>query len=198
MIKVGLTGGIGSGKSIVASIFEMLGVPVFYADHEAKVLMESNQELREGIIKLLGNNAFSDNKLNRGYIAARVFSDPDMLVKLNEIVHPAVHRYFLKWTESFAGIPYVVEEAAILFESGANNYFDYSILVTSPESLRIERVMKRDKVNEENVKARMKNQFPEDKNLSMADFIINNDKDSMILPQILELHERLLSLCRVN
>jgi dephospho-CoA kinase len=198
MIKVGLTGGIGSGKSIVASIFEMLGVPVFYADHEAKVLMESNQELREGIIKLLGNNAFSDNKLNRGYIAAKVFSDPDMLVKLNEIVHPAVHRYFLKWTESFAGIPYVVEEAAILFESGANNYFDYSILVTSPESLRIERVMKRDKVNEENVKARMKNQFPEDKNLSMADFIINNDKDSMILPQILELHERLLSLCRVN
>lgn len=198
MIKIGLTGGIGSGKSIVARIFEILGAPVFYADNEAKVLMESNQEIRDGIYKLFGEKAFLKKELNREYIANIVFNDPGKLKKLNAIVHPFVHSCFIKWTEKYTGIPYVIEETAILFESGANKFIDYSVIIISPEPVRIERVMKRDKVNEEQVLLRMKNQFSEEKNLSMADFFINNDKDSMILPQILELHERLLSFCRKN
>ena len=198
MIKVGLTGGIGSGKSIVAKIFEILGVPVFYADKEAKLLMVSHQGIREEISKLFGNQVYKEKELNREYIAEIVFKDPGLLEKLNAIVHPVVHQHFLKWVVSFSGNPYIMEEAAILFESGANISFDYSILVTSPESLRIQRVMKRDKISEEKVKERMNNQFPEEKKLSLADFVINNDIDSMILPQILELHERLLSLCLKN
>jgi dephospho-CoA kinase len=198
MIKVGLTGGIGSGKSTVARIFEMLGAPVFYADKEAKVLMASNQEIRSAIFKLLGDHAFSDNSLNREFIADKVFNDPALLEKLNAFVHPVIHQHFLKWADNFTGDIYILEEAAILFESGANIYFDYTILVTSPEPLRSERVMRRDNVNEEKVKGRMKNQFPEKKNLLMADFVIKNDEDSMILLQVLELHERLLSLCRKN
>lgn len=198
MIKVGLTGGIGSGKSIVAKIFEILGVPVFYADKEAKLLMVSHQGIREEISKLFGNQVYKEKELNREYIAEIVFKDPGLLEKLNAIVHPVVHQHFLKWVVSFSGNPYIMEEAAILFESGANTSFDYSILVTSPESLRIQRVMKRDKISEEKVKERMNNQFPEEKKLSLADFVINNDIDSMILPQVLELHERLLSLCLKN
>jgi dephospho-CoA kinase len=198
MIKVGLTGGIGSGKSTVARIFETLGVPVFYADSEAKALMVSNQEVIKVISVLFGDQAYAEKELNREYIAGRAFNDPVLLEKLNATVHPLIHRHFLKWAENFSGNPFILEEAAILFESGANNYFDYSILVTAPESLRIERVMKRDKVSEEKVKGRMKNQYSEEKNLSLADFVIKNVGDSMILPQVLELHQRLLTLCRKN
>lgn len=198
MIKVGLTGGIGSGKSLVARMFEILGVPVFYADKEAKLQMVSNQEIREKVSKLFGNQAYKEKELNREFIAEIAFNNPGLLEKLNEAVHPVVHQHFLKWADTLSGNAYIIEEAAILFESGANTYFDYSILVTSPESLRIVRVMNRDKVGEEKVRERMKNQFTEEKKLSLADFVIDNDIDSMVLPQVLDLHERLLSLCLKN
>ena len=143
-IKLGLTGGIGSGKTLVCQIFEKLGVPVYYADTEARNLMCTDPELKAGITEMFGKEAFGKEGLNREYIAGIVFGDRNKLDRLNRMVHPLVRKDFNRWAELQDKVPYVIEEAAILFESGAHTAMDYTVLVHAPEELRIRRVVERD------------------------------------------------------
>jgi dephospho-CoA kinase len=161
MIKIGITGGIGSGKTIVCSIFEKLGVPVFYADTVAKEIMVTDPVLREGIINTFGKDSYeASGKLNNKYIANIVFNDQQELAKLNGLVHPAVFRAFDSWQQSIsADVPYALKEAALLFESGSYQMCDKSILVTAPAEVRIQRVMERDEVTRAQVEARMDKQL---------------------------------------
>lgn len=194
MLKVGLTGGIGSGKTIVAEIFMKFGVPVFFADSEAKKLMVSDPVVRAGILSLLGDDAYSEDQLNTKYIAGKVFNNELLLRQLNSIVHPAVYKRFLEWAKGYSDKDYVLHEAAVLLESGAKKHFDYIVIVTAPEPERIRRVMDRDKVSEEQVRERMKNQYNEEERLAMSDYIIENNNSKLIIPQILDLHHKLVSL----
>jgi dephospho-CoA kinase len=191
MIKVGVTGGIGSGKSYVSKVFEQMGIPVFYADIVAKNITTSSVDVIQEIKNEFGNEAYNDQVLNRVYLAKIVFKDPEKLEKLNKIIHPAVKTEFVKWCNSFPHKPYVIEEAAILFESGSYKQMDRTIVVSAPEALRIKRVTKRDKLSEQEVHNRMKNQWPTEKIEGLADFIINNDGKHLLLPQIIEIDKTL-------
>jgi len=168
---VGLTGGIGSGKTTVAQYFRDLGVPVYIADERAKHLMQHDLEVRKCIVDLLGTEAYENERLNRTYIASRVFADKNLLQKLNAIVHPAVAADFSKWLSEQA-TPYVIKESALLVETGDYKSCDWVILVTAPEAERIKRVMKRDKVAADAVKARIANQLPDQDKQKYADYII--------------------------
>jgi dephospho-CoA kinase len=192
MLKVGLTGGIGSGKTLVCCVLEKLGVPVYYADLEARRLMNSNTELKTGILRLFGEEAYSEEGLNRAHLAKSVFGDEKQLSRLNALVHPAVRDDFNNWAESQSRSFYVVEEAAILFESGASREMDLSVLVFAPEEIRIRRVMERDASTRKVVLERMKHQISEEEKKKLADFIITNDGTVMLLPQVIELHKRIL------
>jgi dephospho-CoA kinase len=193
MFQVGLTGGIGSGKSLVCSVLEKLGVPVYYADSQARMLMASDPELIRQIIELFGEEAYLANTLNRSYLARRVFGDAEMLSRLNALVHPAVRRDYSEWVMKQQDVPYVVEEAAILFESGAHRWLDRTVLVYAPEELRISRVMKRDGVDEELVRQRMRHQMDEEEKRNLADMVIMNDESEMLLPQIIEVHTKIFN-----
>ncbi|MDR2036666.1 MAG: dephospho-CoA kinase [Bacteroidales bacterium] len=197
MLTVGVTGGIGSGKTTVCEIFELLGVPVYYADIRAKELMNFDPELREGLKTLFGQEIYENELLNRKKLAEIIFNDKSMLEKVNGLVHPAVGRDFIRWRAAQTS-PYIIEEAAILFESNAASRFDKIVLVTAPEQLRIERVRQRDVVDAEAVRARMKNQWPEEKKIKLADFVINNDDKSMLLPQVMHIHQQLTDLAKVS
>lgn len=190
---VGLTGGIGSGKSTVAKMFKDLGVAVYIADKEAKELMHT-PKVTQQINNLLGESSYVDGVLNRPYIASRVFKDKDLLEKLNAIVHPVVKKHFKEWLKEQEGV-YVIKEAAILFENGGYKDCDKTILVTAPESLRINRVMQRDTVLEEDVRSRIKNQWPDSKKAKLADEIIKNSKGIEELSlQVEEIHSKLLKM----
>lgn len=194
MLKIGLTGGIGSGKSYIASIFEKLDIPVYYSDDRAKTLMEESPELAGQIMSLLGPKSYTNGAPDRKYIAGIVFANPDMLGKLNKIVHPAVESDF----ESFvnlqpSNVNYIIKEAAILFESGSYKNLDAAIYVKAPLDIRLKRVMARDNVTEEQVKARMENQWPAEKVEPLADFVIDNSGKLLILPQILAIDKKLRS-----
>lgn len=193
MSRWGLTGGIGSGKSLVCQILEKLGVPVYYADKEARRLMNTDEELRHRIIDRFGREAYEGNGLNREFLATQVFGDEESLTSLNELVHPAVRKDFSDWAETHREAPYVVEEAAILFESGADRFLDGSILVYAPEELRIQRVMLRDDVDEESVRRRMMHQMDEEEKKQRADHVIYNDGKELLLPQVLTIHNRILN-----
>ena len=194
-LKIGITGGIGSGKSIICKIFSELGVPVYNADEEAKKLVREHPEIKSEIIKTFGANTYSaSGELQRNILSELVFKDPELLKKLNLIVHPKVKQHFLDWANSFEDIPYVIKEAAIIFESGSYKHLDKVIMVTAPESLRIKRVLEREAISEEAIKARMKNQISEDEKIKRSDYIIYNDETQLVLPQILSLHEELLKL----
>lgn len=194
MIKIGITGGIGSGKSTVCKVFSVIGIPVFNADEEARRLMQEDKNLVEKIKKLFGEEAYQNEKLNRAKIAAMVFENKDLLQKLNALVHPAVGKEFIRWAAKQTNQPYIIKEAAILFESNAHKGLDYVIAISAPEKLRIERIMQRDGVSEEQVKQRMQNQWPERKKVQLADFVIVNDDKKMILPQIMRLHDIFMEL----
>ncbi len=194
MLKIGLTGGIGSGKTLVASVFQELGVPVYQADKEARRLMETEGNVIKGVKDLFGETAYEDGALNREYLAGKVFSDSNLLEQLNRIVHPAVRKDFDRWTRQYATRPYVVEEAAILFETGGNAMMDITVVVTAKASTRINRVMQRDRVTEEEVRQRMDRQMNDQEKQLLADFVIYNEIDSMILPQIVDLHNKFLKL----
>lgn len=194
MIKIGITGGIGSGKSTVCKVFKVLGIPVFNADEEARRLMQEDKNLVEKIKELFGEEAYLNNKLNRAKLAAMVFENKDLLQKLNAVVHPAVGKEFIRWAEKQTNQPYVIKEAAILFESNAHRGLDYVIAVSAPEKLRIERIMQRDGVSAEQVKQRMKNQWPERKKVQLADFVVVNDDKKMVLPQVMRLHDIFMEL----
>ncbi|WGK64885.1 dephospho-CoA kinase [Croceiramulus getboli] len=191
MMIVGLTGGIGSGKSTVASFFEALGIPVYVADTRAKYLMNQSAELKQEIIELLGEEAYKEELLDRPYVAARVFNDRDLLEQLNALVHPRVGTDFQSWAEQQKAA-YVIKEAAILFENGNYKACDYTILVTAPEDLRVERVMKRDQTTEEAVQARMAAQWPDEKKRVLADFIIENIDLESTKKRVVQIHENLL------
>jgi len=186
-IKVAVTGGIGSGKSMVCAVFSALGAPVYQADVEARRLMNKDAFLRKSLEDLLGPEAYSGDELNRAWVAGRIFSDPELVKKVNALVHPAVHRDFLRWAGQQL-FPYLIEEAALTFESGGAELFDYVVVVSAPEKLRIERVTSRDGSSEEQVRARMANQWSQEEKERKAHYVIINDNQTMILPQILALH----------
>jgi dephospho-CoA kinase len=191
MLKIGLTGGIGSGKSTVAKIFETLGIPVYYADEAAKRIMNEDEQLRQGIIKNFGEDAYIADTLNRSYISQQVFNNKEKLAVLNSLVHPATIRDSEEWMQRQT-TAYAVKEAALIFESNVNKYLDYVIGVTAPEELRIERTMNRDMISSEEVKSRIKNQMDENEKMSLCDFVIHNDGQQALLPQVLSLHHELV------
>lgn len=193
MLKVGLTGGIGSGKSTVAAIFEVLGIPVSFADQEARRVMNEDPELRQQIITHFGHEAYNGTTLNRSWLASRVFTHPDQLETLNSLVHPATMREGDRWMQSMAGkSPYVIREAALLFETRAAGYLDFIIGVSAPAALRIHRTMQRDGLTREEVVQRMRNQVDEEIKMMLCDTVIQNDGQQALLPQVLALHQRLL------
>ena len=189
VLRIGLTGGIGSGKSTVAKIFEVLGIPVYYADDAARVLMNTNEALKSNIKKFFGEESYSDNKVNRKYLASQIFTDADKLELLNSLVHPVTivdaETWMLRQTT-----PYVVKEAALLFEAGSAENLDYIIGVSAPRSLRIKRVMERDKITSEEVMKRIKRQVDDDIKMKLCDFVIQNDEHHAVIPQVLALHEK--------
>lgn len=191
MIKVGLTGGIGSGKSTIAKIFEVLGIPVYYADDAAKELMNTDTELKEALIKYFGEQTYQNSKLNRAYLAAVIFADKEKLNLLNSIIHPATIRNAARWIQEQTS-PYIIKEAALLFESGANKYLDYIIGVNAPQELRIKRVMVRDNVTREEVLQRLNRQMDENAKMKLCNCIIQNDEQEMVIPQVMKLHEKFL------
>lgn len=191
MIKVGLTGGIGSGKSIVARIFQVLGIPVYNSDEAARELMGSDQELIAALSDRFGASIYIDEKLDRKKLGSIVFNDPKALEDLNSLVHPAVRKAFAEWADQ-QNSPYVLMESAILAESGGHRNFDRMIVVSAPEELRIERVMKRDGMGEGIVRAWMRNQTSEEERLKIADHVIVNDDRQLVIPQVLAIHQQLL------
>jgi dephospho-CoA kinase len=190
---VGLTGGIGSGKTTVSKIFETLHIPVFYADDEAKKLYQSDEVLNNISEIVEENIKDAEGKLNRKKLASILFTDPEKLKKINAYIHPMVKIVFEDWISNFSSESmYVIREAAILIESGSYKDCDAIILVTAPEDLRIERVMNRDSVKKEDVIERIKNQMSEEEKEKYADFIINNDGENPLIQQVLKIHHQLI------
>jgi dephospho-CoA kinase len=195
MLKIGLTGNMGSGKTTVAKVFEILGIPVFYADDAAKKAMATDGILVKEIKAAFGEQAyFEDGSLNRKNIAAIVFNNDGELKKLNAIVHPATFRAFDVWVKDIKNVPYVLKEAALLFESNSYKMCDYSIMVQAPLEIRINRVMKRDGISRAEVESRNTHQFSEEKKTALSNYIIKNDDTELVIPQVLEMHHKFLSL----
>ena len=195
MLKIGLTGNIGSGKTTISKIFEVLGIPVFYADDAAKDVMVNDEILIDGIKSAFGKGAyFDDGSLNRKYIAAIVFNDSEQLIMLNSLVHPATFRTFDAWVKNISGVPYIVKEAALMFESDSYKLCDKTVMVLAPLETRIGRVMQRDKFTRDEIEKRNANQLSEEKKVQLADYLVNNDGSQLVIPQVLKLHEVFLSL----
>ncbi|MFT4980443.1 MAG: dephospho-CoA kinase [Bacteroidia bacterium] len=190
MKVVGITGGIGSGKTTCCQVFEELGVPVYYADLRAKLLMVENP-LRGKIVQAFGEKAYNGTLLNRTYLSEQVFNSKEKLSVLNGLVHPAVADDFEEWLEENKAADYVLKEAAILFETGADEHVDITVLVIAPQELRLERVMQRDGTSKEEVQQRMNNQWTQERKVKLADHIINNDGAQLLIPQALEFHKKL-------
>ncbi|MFQ3239737.1 MAG: dephospho-CoA kinase [Olleya marilimosa] len=188
---VGLTGGIGSGKTTVANYFKALNVPVYIADNEAKALMNRSKVIKRKLIKLFGDEAYVDNTLNKPFIASQIFSNQDLLKKMNAIVHPKVAKHFSNWVKK-QNVPYVISEVAIIFENGSQGKYDYIITVVAPEQTRLNRVIKRDNSSEAKVKAIMNNQWTDQQKTEHSDFVINNTdlKDTKL--QVENIHSKLL------
>lgn len=186
MKKIAITGGIGSGKSTVCKVFEQLGFPVFYSDVEAKNILTENELVKSQIIDLLGEEAYQNNELNRTYISGKIFNDISLKEKMNSIVHPSVRLAFENWATTQKS-KIVFNEAAILFETGAYKNFNSTILVTSPESLKIKRIIARDNCTEQEARLRIKNQWADEEKIKLADFVINNDESEPLLQQISDL-----------
>ncbi|MDT8412369.1 MAG: dephospho-CoA kinase [Vicingaceae bacterium] len=189
-IIIGLTGGIGSGKSTIAEIFTTLKIPVFNSDLEAKQLY-SHPEVKQQIITLFGNVYNDQNQLDKKTLANIVFNDEEKLQQLNSIIHPAVKKLFETWVSKNNHTAILIKEAAILIESGAAKQVDKIIVVTAPEKERIKRVMQRDNITEKEVIARMSKQLPEEKLIAHADVIIKNDNKQLVIPQVLEILKKL-------
>ena len=195
MLKIGITGNIGSGKTTVSKIFEVLGIPVFYADDEAKKVMVDDAILIAELKQAFGAQSyFEDGSLNRKHIASIVFNNEAELKKLNAIVHPAVFRAFDSWVPRFKNAPYVLKEAALLFESSSYKMCDKSIMVTAPLELRIDRVMLRDGFSRDEILNREARQFSEKKKLQLANYAVKNDNTELVIPQVLALHEQFIEL----
>lgn len=191
MLKIGLTGGIGSGKTTVANIFKVLGVPVFDADTVAKQVMENDLVLREQLIKQFGEASFQDGKLNRAYLASIVFKDPFQLALLNAMVHPITLQAAEDWMK-LQTAPYAIKEAALIFEAGAGAGLDMVIGVTAPTALRIQRVMHRDGISRQAVLERMDKQIDDSIKMRLCDYVIQNDNLHLLTTQVLDLHNHFM------
>ena len=185
--KIGITGNIGSGKSTVCRVFETLGIPVYYADAMAKKLIDSNSEIMSAYRRIFGNGIYIEGQLDRKRIADLIFEDKTLLAKIEGIVHPAVYKDFEQWSEK-QKTSVVMLEAAILFESGGNKFVDKVIFVSSPENLRIERVAKRDRLSEQEIRNRIKNQWSEEQKIPMSHYVIKCDERTPVIPQVLEIY----------
>ena len=190
MKRIGLTGNIGSGKTTVASCFEILGIAVFNADKQAKLLMNKDDNLKQSLIAEFGKEVYLDNELNRKYLSKLAFNDDLVLKRLNALVHPVVQEAFEKWSIQQSGA-YVIKEAAILFESNTYQSLDAIICISCPEEIRLKRILKRDDLSEKDVRQRMSHQWAEEKKISLSDYVITNDNSSFVMPQILSVHSAL-------
>jgi dephospho-CoA kinase len=198
MIKIGLTGSIGSGKSTVANVFRTLGAPVYIADIEAKKFLEE-PEVIDLIVALAGADILTpEGAINRRVLAEKVFGNPEKLEGLNAIIHPRVRTNFTRWVEQNADQPYVIQESAIIFESGFYTLFDLIIVVAAPEEERIQRVLRRDGFKREEVISRIENQWPEYLKIEKADFVIHNCDTDIVLPQVLKIHDELLNISKTR
>lgn len=190
---VGITGGIGSGKTTIATMFSELGIPVYIADVEAKKLTNSSKTIKKELIKILGEEAYNDKGLNRKYVANIIFNDNELLEKVNAIIHPQVAEHFKQWVAEQTS-SYCIKEAAILFENGSYKNCDYTILVTAPKETRIERILQRDDTTREEIHSRMDNQWPDEKKQQLADFTIENKDLKNTKKQVLKIHHHLLKI----
>ena len=189
MIKLGITGGIGSGKTTVCNIFEHLGIPVYNSDTKAKTIVEDETILIDAIKKEFGNKSYNENgKLNRQYISEIVFKDKIALNRLNALIHPAVIRDFNLWIRNYSDKPYVIKESALLFETGTYKNMDKIISVYAPLKMRIERIMKRNDFDRKKIEEIIKNQLPEEEKITRSDYIIYNDLHHSIIEQVIAIH----------
>ena len=191
---VGLTGGIGSGKTTVAKFFEELGVPVYNSDKKARKLMRTSKKLKKAIIELLGESAYKGKKLNKKYISDKIFNDPKLLEKMNSIVHPAVRNHFLSWKNKQEA-PYVIQETALIFENEMQDFYDHIILVIAPENERIYRVTKRDDISVEQVRDRLKNQMKDSEKVKLAHYVIDNTDLIETQKKVKQVNSALLEYC---
>jgi len=191
MIVVGLTGGIGSGKTTVGSFFESYGIPIYIADKEAKGLMNRSKVIKRKLIELFGESAYENGQLNRTYLATKIFSDKELLSKMNAIIHPKVASHFKRWLKK-QDAPYVIKEAAIIFENKLEHQYDYIITVVADEHLRLERVIKRDDTSVEKIKSIMRNQLTDNEKIKRSDFVIRNNDLETSKKQALEIHQIIL------
>ncbi len=194
MFRVGITGNIGSGKTLVCSVFAKLGIPVFNADQQTKLLYSEN-DIRLKIQKQFGKSIYhADGKLNKAKLAQLIFNDPFAMQFIRELMYPRLHNYFDEWVRDQQNrqCPYVLYEAALIFENSFQTQFDFTILITAPEAIRLERIKERDKLSDSEIRQRMDHQWPETKKLELANFVIQNDGKTMLIPQVLEIHKKLL------
>ena len=191
MLRIGLTGGIGSGKSTVARILETMGIPVYYADDAAKLIMNTDLGLRKEIQQHFGEASYRDGQLDRKYLAGIVFNDTEKLALLNSLIHPVTIKHSEEWFRHQSA-PYAVREAALLFESGASENLDFIIGVYAPKPLRIRRVIKRDGLTVEEIEKRMNRQINEEMKMKLCDAVIRNDEQELVIPQVMEIHQLLL------
>ena len=196
-LQIGLTGGIGSGKTTISKFFAFLGIPVYYADDSAKWLMQNDVSLMDSIKKEFGEDIYTPQGLNRQKLAGIVFNDVAALRKLESLVHPAVFRHSQEWAEIHKTAPYLLREAALTFESGSYKMLDKVITVFAPKEVRIQRVLKRDNATREAIEARMDKQWRDEKKMELADFVIFNDGKQLLIPQVLEIHKTLLANTKI-
>ncbi len=195
MKLIGLTGGIGSGKSLVSSVFYKLGIPIYNADYEAKKLSNSDCIIKNELTKLFGKSIYTNkNEINKKLLSSIIFNDKDALNKVNSIIHPIVRQHFINWTNNYKNKKYIIKEAAIMFESGAYKDMDSIITISAPIDIRIKRVIKRDNVERKQVENRIKNQMNEEERIKKSDYIIYNDEKKLLLAQILKIHNKLYNL----
>jgi dephospho-CoA kinase len=193
MIKVGITGGIGSGKSLVCEVFSRLGAPVYYADERARFLMEHDTGIRKDLTAVLGDDIYTGKALNRQRIAGLIFNNPELLIRVNQIIHPRVAVDFEDWCSRLASAPVAIHESALLFEAGMNVLFDYIVLVTAPAEIRIGRVAGRPGMTPEKIQRIMNNQLPDEEKIVRSHFVLKNDGLTLLLPAILLIYTELMN-----
>lgn len=196
MLKIGLTGGIGSGKTTIAKIFSTLGVPLYDADTAAKKIMDTNDQVKKQLIARFGNKVYKNGALDRSYLSSIVFNDASALHDLNAITHPATIKDAEKWF-SKQQTAYAIKEAALIFESKSHQYLDYVIGVWAPLPLRIERVLLRGGITEQEARNRAEKQMNEEQKMQLCDFVIDNSGTKAVIPQVIELHEKLIKLSQI-
>ena len=193
MLKIGITGGMGAGKSVICDLFKVIGIPVFNSDITAKIIIKSDVEIKKQLIKYFSCDIYlSNGEINKPLFSDMIFNNKEAISFVNSIVHPAVHRSFNRWIDNQKGNPYVLYESAIIYESSVNLMLDKVIVVSSPIEIRIKRVMERDSVTLSKVEERIKNQWSQNRIVELADYLIVNDNIKLIIPQVLEVHNEIV------